>query len=72
MGGAGQRQAGPVPAPEEPEPPDNSPEAAPQPKEETKEETKANRNKFTGVVIGLLVIATAVPMIQYYGYVGGK
>jgi len=38
----------------------------------TKEETKANRNKFAGVVIGLLVIATAVPMIQYYGYVGGK
>jgi uncharacterized membrane protein YgcG len=38
----------------------------------TKEETKAQRNKFAGVVIGLLVIATAVPMIQYYGYVGGK
>ena len=29
------------------------------------------RNKFAGVVIGLLVIATAVPMIQYYGYIGG-
>lgn len=36
----------------------------------TKEETSASRNKFAGVVIGLLVIATAVPMIQYYGYVG--
>jgi len=36
----------------------------------TREETKASRNKFAGVVIGLLVIATAVPMIQYYGYVG--
>lgn len=38
----------------------------------TKEQTAASRNKFAGVVIGLLVIATAVPMIQYYGYVGGK
>jgi len=37
----------------------------------TKSETAANRNKFAGVVIGLLVIATAVPMIQYYGYIGG-
>mmetsp|Transcript_39383 Transcript_39383/g.47753 ORF Transcript_39383/g.47753 Transcript_39383/m.47753 type:complete len:296 (+) Transcript_39383:62-949(+) len=34
----------------------------------TKEETGASRNKFAGVVIGLLIIATAVPMIQYYGY----
>jgi len=38
----------------------------------TKEETDAKRGKFAGVIIGLLVIATAVPMIQYYGYVGGK
>mmetsp|Transcript_40084 Transcript_40084/g.76613 ORF Transcript_40084/g.76613 Transcript_40084/m.76613 type:complete len:291 (+) Transcript_40084:124-996(+) len=36
----------------------------------TKEDTAKNRNKFAGVVIGLLVIATAVPMIQYYGYTG--
>jgi len=38
----------------------------------TKEETTQSRGKFAGVVIGLLVIATAVPMIQYYGYIGGK
>lgn len=37
----------------------------------SKEETSKNRNKFAGVVVGLLVIATAVPMIQYYGYIGG-
>jgi uncharacterized membrane protein YgcG len=36
----------------------------------TREETASSRNKFAGVVIGLLVIATAVPMIQYYGYIG--
>lgn len=35
----------------------------------TKEETSDKRGQFTTVVVGLLVIAFVVPMVQYFGYV---
>ena len=34
----------------------------------TREETDAKRNQFSGVVLGLLVIAFVVPMIQFLAY----
>lgn len=34
----------------------------------TKEETDKSKNVTSTVVLSLLVIAVAVPMLQYYGY----